>query len=219
MSRTSDERCSTAVSRARCASGSASRRCWRARSRRSARATSCGSTPSIARPAKRWRASRRKRRAEDRVLQRARLAVVADAHEARRVAAVDAALRRADRAGDDAVADGAEGVRARPGGAAARARARVGRVLQPGDRAGPRVRLRVRDAVHRLRQPRRVAAQRRVRAARLRAAEPRERARAAVHHLSVPRPRHRQPGEGGQHARAVEGGVSARVAAGQRARR
>ena len=74
------------------------------------------------------------------VLARARHDVVLDADEARRVAAVDRAVRRADRAGDDAVAGGAQGVHARARGAPARPRARVGRVLQPGDRARPRVR-------------------------------------------------------------------------------
>ena len=82
----------------------------------------------------------------------------------------------------------------------------------------PRVRLGLRDAVDGLRQPRRMEAQRTVRAARPTSARrTRQRARAAVHHLPVPRPRHRQPGEGGQHAGAVEGRLSPRVAAGQRA--
>ena len=73
------------------------------------------------------------------------------------------------------------------------------------------------DAVDRLRQPRRMAAQRRVRAARLRRQPAGQRARAAVHHLPVPRPRHRQSGRRRRDAGAVEGGVSARLPAGQRA--
>ena len=47
------------------------------------------------------------------------------------------AVRRADRAGDDAVAGGAEGLRARASKSGGGARARVGRVLQSGDRARP----------------------------------------------------------------------------------
>ena len=137
-----------------------------------------------------------------------------DADGAGRVAAVDQAVRRADRAGDDAVAGGAEGVHAGRRRAAQGARARIGRVLQPGDRAGPRVRGRLHHAVDRLRQPRRVAAQRGVRPARLRSPEARQRARAAVHHLPVPRPRHRQPGRG-PHARWNCGSARSRATIGR----
>ena len=92
--------------------------------------------PPTARPARRSRASRPKRRPRSGA-RRARRDRVVDADQARRIAAVDQAVRRADRAGDHAVAGGAQGLHARPRGAAARARARVGRLLQPGDRKRP----------------------------------------------------------------------------------
>ena len=131
---------------------------------------------------------------KERRARRARRDLVVDADQARRIAAVDPAVRRADRAGDDAVADRAQGLHARARGAAARPRAGVGRVPQPGDRERSRVRLGLHDAVDGVWQPWRMAAQRGVRQAGQRRHPPRERARAAVHHLSVPRSGHRQPG-------------------------
>ena len=105
-------------------------------------------------PATRWPASSASRRA-------ARTCSACSARwprrmrtRAGRIAAVDQAVRRADRAGDDAVAGGAESVRAGDRRAPQGARAGVGRVLQSGHRAGPRVRGRLHHAVDGVRQPR-----------------------------------------------------------------
>ena len=142
---------------------------------------------------------------------------LAAAHPGGGVDQVRAGLRRAGGAGDDALARGAARVHAGPRAAPPRRRGRGDPV--PGARAPARPGLRGgRDhAVHRLRQPRRSLEERAVRAPRLR--EPREgqRARAAVHHLPVPRPRDRRHAGGGGRAQRVEADLPQRLRAGQRA--
>ena len=111
-----------------------------------------------------------------------------------------------------------QSIRPRPRRTSPRPGARVGRVLQSGHRAGSRLRVRVYDAVHRVRQSGRTAAKRGIRAARVRSSQARQRARAALHRVSVPRPCDGRSGEGGGNARSVEAVVSARFETGECAR-
>ena len=211
MGRDADERL-TASSRARSASGSRRARWCAARSPGWASSTCCWSRRPSARAVPRWRASRGRPRAPRRCSTTlGRIPRGCGRAWASRCARCRPSTCRSRRPRRPRSRRCGPTRSASSSGAAGRARG--GPVPRARARARPRLRRRRDDALHRLRQPGRGLEEHRLRPPRVRAARQGQPARAALHHLPVPRPRDRRPAAGGRHARRLEADLPERLPA------